>query len=210
MAGLINFITVSVNIPPSIKQYWSRQVVIYPVYFLQHYNKGVIVMNKKAVTGISAIQCNPIGYVKSSMESFNFSLELDEKARPGLKHLDRFSHCLVLWWGHESDSEEKRSDLQAQLPYAEDVTAGVFACRAEYRPNPILVTTCRMLGVDEKSGTVKLEYIDAIDGSAVLDIKPYLPVSDRVKNVEVPEWYSDWPDWYEDAGEFFSKMFAGQ
>jgi tRNA (Thr-GGU) A37 N-methylase len=54
----------------------------------------------------------------------------------------------------------------------------VFACRAEHRPTPFAVSTCKIISIDETNGRIQLEYIDAIDGTPLLDIKPYFPVCD--------------------------------
>ncbi len=87
-------------------------------------------------------------------------------------------------------------------------------CRSEYRPNPIAATVCRIAEVDEESGVVWLEYNDAFDGMPIVDLKPYIPVTDRVRNVKVPDWFSQWQDWWqdwwEDAGEFFSTFFGDE
>ena len=56
-----------------------------------------------------------------------------------------------------------------------------------------------MQNVDDKRGIVELEYIDAFDGTPVVDLKAYFPMADRVKEVRVPDWVSDWPEWVEEA-----------
>jgi tRNA (Thr-GGU) A37 N-methylase len=90
--------------------------------------------------------------------------------------------------------------MQTELPYAPGTTAGVFACRPEYRPNPIAMTVCKVLAVDEGQGMVTLAKIDAFDGSPVLDLKGYIPVCDRVQKVCVPHWYDGWPEWMPNEG----------
>jgi tRNA (Thr-GGU) A37 N-methylase len=52
---------------------------------------------------------------------------------------------------------------------------------------------------------VHLAWIDAFDGTPVLDLKPYIPISDRVRDVRIAEWLADWPEWMEDAAEFFAE-----
>lgn len=143
------------------------------------------------------IQLYPIGTVQNSGESFG--VEIDAPYRPALKQLDQFSHVIVLWWADQSDNEESRSQLQTRPFYAEEHLTGVFACRAEYRPNPLGSTVCKILAIDEEAGLVRLEYIDAFDGSPVVDLKAYFPVSDRVKSARIPAWLSDWPEWVEEA-----------
>lgn len=135
----------------------------------------------------------PIGAIRRSDD--DVWLAVDEPYRPALLELDRFSHIIVLWWASGHDDEEGRTTMQTTLPYAPGVSAGVFACRAEYRPNPIAITTCPLLDVDVESGVVKVAAIDAFDDSPLLDIKPYIGVVDRVADITVPDWYEGWPDW---------------
>lgn len=143
-------------------------------------------------------QMSPIGRVVTDGES-RFGLEVFPSFRPALAKLDQFSHLIALWWADQHDNPEARNTLQCQLPYASDQLAGVFACRAEYRPNPIAVSTCKIISIDETNGRIQLEYIDAIDGTPLLDIKPYFPVCDRVREPKTPDWVADWPQWFEDA-----------
>ena len=140
----------------------------------------------------------PIGQVERDDDAVWISI--DEPYRPALAELDRFSHVQVLWWVHGHDTEESRAITQTELPYAPGETAGVFACRAEYRPNPIALTTCKVLGVDMDAGRVSVPAIDAYAGSPVIDIKPYIGVVDRVRDIRVPEWYDGWPEWMPDEG----------
>jgi tRNA (Thr-GGU) A37 N-methylase len=61
-----------------------------------------------------------------------------------------------------------------------------------------------VLDVDVESGIVVLPWIDAFEGSPVLDIKPYIPISDRIRDYKVADWLLDWPEWMEDAEAYFS------
>ncbi len=86
-------------------------------------------------------------------------------------------------------------------PYGENPPkTGLFATRAEYRPNPILLTTAQILEVNHNEGTVKINNIDAFDDSAVLDLKAYFPVCDRVQNAHIPPWLKGWPEWVPEEG----------
>lgn len=150
-------------------------------------------------------QLHPIGWVSACDETGSYLLRIDEPYRPALKQLDQFSHILIFWWADQMDIEKYRSIMTCELPYAPGVEAGVFACRAEYRPNPIAVTTLPLLSVDVENGLVVLPWIDAFDGSPVLDIKPYIPISDRIRDFKVAPWLADWPEWMEDAAEYFAE-----
>jgi len=61
-------------------------------------------------------------------------------------------------------------------------------CWAEFRPNPIALTVCQILEMDEKQGIVKLAYIDALDGTPVLDLKACFPVCDRCCQLKSRSW----------------------
>jgi tRNA (adenine37-N6)-methyltransferase len=151
----------------------------------------------------------PIGRTRAGEN--RFWLEIDAPFRAGLDKLDNFGHVIALWWAHERDNEADRKTTVTEIPYAGNMPAGVFACRAEYRPNPIAVTVCQILSVDAKAGTVTVPYMDAFDGSPLLDLKAYFPVSDRVRECRVPDWVKDWPEWFEDAYKLealFAKLFA--
>ncbi|MCF7920948.1 MAG: TrmO family methyltransferase [Candidatus Cloacimonetes bacterium] len=120
-------------------------------------------------------------------------LKLEEKYKSGLTSLDKFSHVIVVWWADGHEDEQSRQILVTELPYAAGEKAGVFACRAEYRPNPIAITVCPIKEIDQESGIVKIAGIDARDNSKILDLKPYIPVCDRVNDSRIPEWFDGWP-----------------
>ncbi|MBN1964605.1 MAG: tRNA (N6-threonylcarbamoyladenosine(37)-N6)-methyltransferase TrmO [Anaerolineae bacterium] len=142
----------------------------------------------------------PIGCVRREDEGA--VLEILPAYRPGLKQLEHFSHVIVLWWFTGYDNDESRATLQARPPYAEDHMTGVFAMRSEYRPNPIGLTTCPILAVDEAAGTVHVANIDAYEGTPILDLKGYFPVFDRVESPHIPPWLEDMgmPEWLPDFG----------
>ena len=143
-------------------------------------------------------QIYPIGYIRRVESSIH--LEILESFRLALRQLEHFSHVMVFWWADRHDNEKSRSIMQTEPPYAQGKLTGVFATRAEYRPNPIAMTTCEIVAVDEESGIVRIANIDAYDGTAIVDLKAYFPVCDRVKEAVIPEWLSDWPDWLPEEG----------
>jgi tRNA-Thr(GGU) m(6)t(6)A37 methyltransferase TsaA len=151
-------------------------------------------MNNNQGTIKESYQLYPIGYVRRG-EDGGCRLEILAPYRPALKQLDQFSHVMVFWWADQHDNEQGRSLLQTRPPYAEDRLTGVFACRSEYRPNPIAMTICQIWGVDQENGLVQVTNIDAYDGTALVDLKAYFPVCDRVKEAHIPGWLSDWPAW---------------
>lgn len=85
-------------------------------------------------------QISAIGQVRRVEGSV--SVEINAPFRDGLKQLNDFSHVIVFWWAAEHDNEVSRSILQTDPPYVEDKRTCVFACRSEYRLNPIAMTAC--------------------------------------------------------------------
>ncbi len=145
----------------------------------------------------------PIGTVHA--DGGEFYLEIDEPYRPALKLLDEWSHVMVVWWADQADAEEYRALTQCELPYAQGTVAGIFATRSQARPNPLAITNAALLGVDEENGIVRLAYIDAEDGTPLVDLKPYVPMSDRIRDAKYASWFEGFPECCEDAAEFFAE-----
>jgi tRNA-Thr(GGU) m(6)t(6)A37 methyltransferase TsaA len=144
---------------------------------------------------------SPIGQVTTGPEGF--ALQIAPEYRAALDGLEEFGHIQVLWWSHHLDTPEYRSVMVAEQPYRNaPAELGIFATRSPLRPNPICLSTAVLLSVDRTSGLVSIAYIDAEDGTPILDIKPYHPSSDRIRDVQLPEWCRHWPEWYEESGEF--------
>jgi len=109
------------------------------------------------------------------------------KFRAGLKGIEDFSHIIILYWTHLRDNEDDRRVLQVvPRKHAVDVEVGVFACRSPSRPNPIGLCVVELMKVEGDILTVK--GLDALKGSPVVDIKPYLPRADSVPAARIPEW----------------------
>lgn len=110
-------------------------------------------------------------------------IELKEKFVPGLLDLDGFSHIFLVYYFHESNGFE----LQVK-PFLDDNKHGVFATRAPKRPNAIGMSVVKLLHVDKN--ILEVENVDMLDGTPLLDIKPYIPQFD---DHQVERW-----DWVED------------
>jgi len=147
----------------------------------------------------------PIGSIVMQNEEGYCLLQIDQPFRKGLQGLENFSHVIVFWWADRMDNKDHRSIMTAELPYAEGVDVGVFACRAEYRPNPIEITTVPILAVNHEKGEVIIPWIDAFDGTPLIDMKPYIPICDRIRDVAAAPWVADWPMWMEEAAAYFSE-----
>ena len=105
----------------------------------------------------------------------------------GLKEINKFSHLIILYWIHLRDKKKDRSTLQV-IPkrHAANVKVGVFACRSPSRPNPIGLSIAKLVKINECNLTVN--GLDAIEGSPIIDIKPYIPRADSIPDARVPKW----------------------
>ncbi|MBQ9528331.1 MAG: SAM-dependent methyltransferase [Fretibacterium sp.] len=131
------------------------------------------------------------------------SIELNPRYAGGLKDLEDYSHVQVLWWADGCDNETGRSTLTEKKPYKKGPDEmGVFATRSPERPNPIAVSNVEIAYVDAVKGRVGLYYIDAFDGTQVIDLKPYVPSIDRIENPRTPGWCRHWPKSYEESSNF--------
>lgn len=147
---------------------------------------------------LQTYQLQPIGSVRRTKQEIR--LQIDEAFRPALKQLDLFSHVVVFWWADRFDDTESRNILVCKPPYAAEHETGIFATRSPIRPNPIAMTTCKLLSVDQSKGIVRIANIDAVDGTPVVDLKAYFPVCDRVKQAHLPAWLDGWPEWMPEDG----------
>lgn len=93
----------------------------------------------------------------------------------GLKDLDGFSHVVLLYHFNHAGTPEL-----TVVPFLDDSARGVFATRHPRRPNPIGSSVVRLLRVE--GTTLYLEDVDTLDGTPLLDIKPYVPRFDDVEN----------------------------
>ena len=135
----------------------------------------------------------PIGSVKNQVTDRKdtswgndvSSIVLDEPYISGLKGLEAFSHAVVLFWLNQARYDREKH-LQRRPQNRDDMPlVGIFAQRGKDRPNQIGMTAVEILSVTEDTLTVR--GLDAVDGTPVLDIKPYYPVYDK-RDAAVPEW----------------------
>ncbi len=110
------------------------------------------------------------------------TVALDPKYTEGLNDLEGFSHIILLYHFHRSEGY-----ALTVKPFLDDAMRGVFATRAPNRPNPIGFSIVRLVKVEGR--TLSIEGVDIIDGTPLLDIKPYVPEFDGPK-AERTGWLS--------------------
>ncbi len=112
-------------------------------------------------------------------------LILDESLEPSLEGIEGFSHVVVLYWMHLIPAGEVPAKVRP-MGRRDFPLVGLFVTRSPKRPNPIAITTVRL--VDRRGSTLRVEGLDAMDGSPVIDIKPYIPGYDSVDGATMPGW----------------------
>jgi len=127
----------------------------------------------------------PVGFVKK-LDDRKSSIKILKKYARCLEQIEHFSHLVILYWMNKV-SEDLRRDLKVKPRHMDTPTLGVFSTRFPARPNPIGVTTVKLLS--RKGATLVVEGLDAEDGTPVIDVKPYIPIFDKPSGrVKLPWW----------------------
>ena len=116
-------------------------------------------------------------------EGVRGSIKINRDFWEGLKDLEGFSHLILIYHFHLS------TDFKLSvIPFLDDNPRGVFATRAPKRPNPIGLSVVKLNRIE--ADTLYIENVDIIDGTPLLDIKPYVPAFDVFRNVKIG-WLAD-------------------
>ncbi len=104
------------------------------------------------------------------------TVEVFERYRAGLKDLDGFSHIILLYHFHRSQG----FNLHV-MPFMDSESHGLFATRAPKRPNPIGLSVVQLDKIED--GVLHIQNVDILDGTPLLDIKPYVPEFDSQSDI---------------------------
>lgn len=148
---------------------------------------------------IEPIEIEPIGHVSGGRieaiddnwdaETATIDLDPSQWSPDALAGLDAFSHLDVIYLFHQVDPAAVTRDARHPRGNTDWPRVGIFAQRARMRPNRIGVTTCRLLGIDGLS--VRVQGLDAIDGSPVIDIKPHVREFTARGEIVQPQWMTE-------------------
>jgi tRNA-Thr(GGU) m(6)t(6)A37 methyltransferase TsaA len=106
------------------------------------------------------------------------TIEVDPRWAPALRGVETCTHLVVLYW-----MDRSRRDLVIQVPRHYGGGRGTFALRSPARPNPIAMSVARLIGVD--GSRLSVSGLDCLDGTPLLDIKPYFASTDSVAEAVV-------------------------
>jgi len=137
------------------------------------------------------ITLTPIGAVKNNINKPRFGcfkneiseIVLKKKFANALKGIEDYSHLMIVYWMDKVKDKmiTHRPQGNPNVPIV-----GIFSCRCPQRPNPVAVTTVRLLS--HRGNKLKVRGLDIINGTPIIDIKPYWPVYDEVKGIKIPKW----------------------
>ena len=136
----------------------------------------------------------PIGFVKNNItepkrkdwEAVTSEIIINDDLKQGLSRIDEFSHIIVIYWMHKLPPSQ-RSVIEVHPRGNQNLPlVGVFASRSPARPNPIGITTVKLM--ERRDNILKVTGLDAIDGTPVLDIKPYIPDHASASEIKTPGW----------------------
>ena len=139
------------------------------------------------------ITLSPIGVVKNKVKKPRFGsfkgevaeIVLDKKFTDALTGIEDYSHVMIVYW---MDKVKDKVITHRPQGNPEVPVVGIFSCRCPQRPNPIAVTTVKLLS--RKDNKLRVGGLDIVDGTPIIDIKPYWPVYDEIKGAKIPKWVS--------------------
>lgn len=142
---------------------------------------------------VEPVLYRPIGVVRNRVkapQSYGWAdlksdLIFHDEIEPALKALEDFSHAIVIFHISKVPEEERRLTVPVGNE-AEPPERGVLATRSQRRPNPIGFSVVRI--IHRRKNVLRVLGLDAIDGTPVLDIKPYLPSYDSAPEAVLPDW----------------------
>lgn len=140
------------------------------------------------------ITLNPIGTVKNNETKPRFGsfadgiseIIVDEKFTEALNGIEDYSHVIIVYWMDKVKDKviKHRPQGNPNVP-----VVGIFSCRCPQRPNPIAVTTVEL--ISHNGNKIQVKGLDILDGTPIIDIKPYWTVYDRVESARIPDWVDE-------------------
>ena len=112
-----------------------------------------------------------------------------------LAGLDEFTHVWIIYAFHANTNANNATihappvvKAKVRVPRLDGAVRGALATRTPHRPVPVGLSLARVVDVNLRLGAITLAGADLVDGTPVLDVKPYVPFCDRVEDAEAPSW----------------------
>jgi tRNA-Thr(GGU) m(6)t(6)A37 methyltransferase TsaA len=181
---LIQFKKASGNLPDPCGQ-TSGDIVLRPVGIIKNkIEKPFLVAGGDGLKMQGDLE-DALGKIDEMPEEIS-NIIIDEGLAGILNGIEEYSHLVVLYWAHKVP-EEGRSLTRVHPMGREDIPEkGIFCTCSPARPNPVLTTVVRLK--ERKGNVLEVLGLDAVDGSPVIDIKPYVKDFYPQEEVRIPEW----------------------
>jgi tRNA-Thr(GGU) m(6)t(6)A37 methyltransferase TsaA len=142
----------------------------------------------------NSISLQPIGEVRNGITDLRrhdwdevvSELVMSPELEEALSDVEGFSHVIVVFWMHKTAPLTNMPAKVHPRGRRDRPLVGLFATRAPYRPNAVGVSVVKVL--ERRGSVILVEGLDAVDGTPIVDIKPYLPRYDSPQDVGLPEW----------------------
>ncbi len=121
----------------------------------------------------------------------------DPAYEKALEGIEEYSHIQVLFWAHKVPPESRKLTQVHPMGLKEIPKKGIFASCSPARPNPVLLTTVKLVGIN--GNILKVQGLEAVDGTPVVDIKPYVKGYHSADNPKSPEWMEKIHEMLEEA-----------
>jgi tRNA-Thr(GGU) m(6)t(6)A37 methyltransferase TsaA len=144
---------------------------------------------------MQTITMNPVGIVHTEAQDLVDTdwnkviseIHIDKAFAAGLEGLEDWSHIVVIFSMHETHFNAEEHLVSHPRGRADMPRVGTFAQRSRFTPNTIGITAVQLLAVND--AVIRVKGLDAIDRTPILDIKPYAPFYDGVREPLVPAWF---------------------
>ena len=140
------------------------------------------------------IKVKPLGKAKNDVtkpmlpgwKDIVTKIVINKNYAKGLDGIEDYSHVIIVYWM----DKEMECHLKHHPQGKNDIPfVGIFACRCPQRPNRIAISTVELVG--RKGNIITVKGLDIVNGTPILDIKPYTPQYDRVGKAKVPKWVGE-------------------
>lgn len=140
---------------------------------------------------MKVIKIKPIGFARNGIKKHRFGgfvdkiseIIVDKRFIHALDGIGAYSHIIVVYW---MDKVKKQTLTHRPQGNPGAPVVGIFASRCPGRPNPVALTTVKL--IKHKGNSMTVEGLDVLDGTPIIDIKPYWPQYDEAVHAKVPSW----------------------
>lgn len=170
---------------PSVTSPDSPGIILRPVGIIRNRIRDpFLIADQDGISMRGGLEANK-DRIRSSEGAIS-EIILNEDVAGALDGIEEYSHLMVLYWGHRIPEESRLLTRVHPMGRKEIPAVGIFSTCSPARPNPVLMTAVRLHA--RRGNVLEVAGLDAVDGSPVIDIKPYVPEQVPKEGVRIPAW----------------------